>query len=104
MDVPYVFLTHVHADHDGGLLEKLLSGRRTTASDVVYRSLLEKMRLITGHDVESRGSCAMSPRNPGQPTVIDLIGESARIDTRWNLHPIPTNGFKLRGGDGLSDT
>ncbi|MCI0635833.1 MAG: MBL fold metallo-hydrolase, partial [Actinobacteria bacterium] len=57
VDVPYVFLTHVHADHDGGLLEKLLSGRRTTviASDVVYRSLLEKMRLITGHDVESRG-------------------------------------------------
>ena len=67
VDVPYVFLTHVHADHDGGLLEKLLSGRRTTviASDVVYRSLLEKMRLITGHDVESRGSCATSPPTRG---------------------------------------
>ena len=67
MDVPYVFLTHVHADHDGGLLEKLLSGRRTTviASDVVYRSLLEKMRLITGHDVESRGLLRHVPANPG---------------------------------------
>ena len=101
VDVPYVFLTHVHADHDGGLLEKLLSGRRTTviASDVVYRSLLEKMRLITGHDVESRGLVRHVPANPGQPTVIDLIGESVRIDTRWNFHPIPTNGFKLRVGD-----
>ena len=100
VDIPYVFLTHVHADHDGGLLEKLLSGRRTTviASDVVYRSLLEKMRLITGHDVERRGLVRHVPANPGQPTVIELIGEPVRIDTRWNFHPIPTNGFKLRVG------
>jgi CRP-like cAMP-binding protein len=100
VDVPYVFLTHVHADHDGGLLEKLLSGRRTTviASDVVYRSLLEKMRLITGHDVESRGLLRHVPGNPGQPTLIDLLGEPVRIDTRWNFHTIPTNGFKLSVG------
>ena len=97
VDVPYVFLTHVHADHDGGLLEKLLSGRRTTviASAVVYRSLVEKMRLITGHDVEGQGLVRHVPANPGSPTVIELGGESVRIDTRWNLHPIPTNGFKL---------
>jgi CRP-like cAMP-binding protein len=100
VDVPYVFLTHVHADHDGGLLEKLLSGRRTTvlASDVVYRSLLEKMRLISGHDVESRGLIRHIPANPGQPTIIDLIGEPVRIDTRWNFHPIPTNGFRVSVG------
>jgi CRP-like cAMP-binding protein len=100
VDVPYVFLTHVHADHDGGVLEKLLSGRRTTviASDVVYRSLLEKMRLITGHDVESRGLVRHVAANPGQPTMIELLGEPVRIDTRWNLHPIPTNGFKLSVG------
>jgi CRP-like cAMP-binding protein len=97
VDVPYVFLTHVHADHDGGLLEKLLGGRRTTviASDVVYRLLLEKMRLITGHDVQGRGLVRHVPANPGHETVIDLLGEPVRIDTRWNFHPIPTNGFKL---------
>jgi CRP-like cAMP-binding protein len=101
VDVPYVLLTHVHADHDGGLLEKLLSGRRTAviASDVVYRSLLEKMRLITGYDVESRGLVRHVSANPGQPTVIEVIGEPLRIDTRWNFHPIPTNGFKLRVDD-----
>src|SRR5262249_29162186 len=35
VDVPYVFLTHVHSDHDGGLIAKLISGSRTTviASD-----------------------------------------------------------------------
>ena len=101
VDVPYVFLTHVHADHDGGLLEKLLSGRRTTviASDVVYRTFLEKMRLITGHDVESRGLLRHVPANPGRPSHIDLLGEPVRIDTRWNFHPIPTNGFKLTVAD-----
>jgi CRP-like cAMP-binding protein len=100
VDVPYVFLTHVHADHDGGLLEKLLEGRRTTviASDVVYRLLVEKMQLITGHDVAARGFLRHVPANPGQPTVIDVLGESARIDTRWNFHPIPTNGFTLTVG------
>jgi CRP-like cAMP-binding protein/glyoxylase-like metal-dependent hydrolase (beta-lactamase superfamily II) len=101
VDVPYVLLTHLHADHDGGLLEKLLSGRRTTviASDVVYRSLVEKMRLITGHDVAARGLLRHVPANPGQPTVIELVGDSVRIDTRWNLHPIPTNGFTLTVGE-----
>jgi CRP-like cAMP-binding protein len=97
VDVPYVFLTHVHADHDGGLLEKLLSGRRTTviASAVVYRSLVEKMRLITGHDVEGWGLVRHVPADPGSPAVIEVAGEAVRIDTRWNFHPIPTNGFKL---------
>ncbi len=100
LDIPYVFLTHVHADHDGGLLEKLLSGRRTTviASDVVYRALVEKMRLITGHDVESRGLVRHIPANPGRPASIEVTGQLARIETRWNFHPIPTNGFKLSVG------
>ena len=100
VDVPYVFLTHVHADHDGGLLEKLLSGRRTTviASDVVYRALVEKMRLITGHDVECRGLVRHVPANPGRPVSIEVTGQPARIETRWNFHPIPTNGFKLSVG------
>ena len=100
VDIPYVFLTHVHADHDGGLLEKLLSGRRTTviASDVVYRSLIEKMRLITGYDVEAHGLVRHVAANPGQATLFELMGDSVRIDTRWNFHPIPTNGFKLSVG------
>jgi CRP-like cAMP-binding protein len=100
LDIPYAFLTHVHADHDGGLLEKLLSGRRTTviASDVVYRMFVEKMRLVTGHDVGERGLVRHIPANPGAPVVIEVAGERARIETRWNLHPIPTNGFRLSVG------
>jgi CRP-like cAMP-binding protein len=101
VDVPYVFLTHVHADHDGGLLEKLLNGRRTTviASDVVFRQFVEKAQLITGHAFEGEGLVKHVAVNPGTVVRIKLAGETVGIDTRWNFHPIPTNGFTLRCGD-----
>ncbi|MBI3329333.1 MAG: MBL fold metallo-hydrolase, partial [Nitrospinae bacterium] len=100
VDIPYVFLTHVHADHDGGLLEKLLSGRRTTviASDVVFRAFVEKARLITGHDVEREGLITHVSANPGARVHMEIGGEEATLETRWNLHPIPTNGFKIGVG------
>ena len=100
-DLPFVFLTHVHADHDGGLIELILTGGRTTliASDVVFRTFVEKARLLTGHDVEREGLVTHVRANPGRPTVIEVGGERARIDTRWNLHPIPTNGFRITVGD-----
>ena len=96
-DVPYVFLTHVHSDHDGGLIAKLISGSRTAvlASDPVFRAFVEKAQLITGHDVEGEGLVAHIPANPGRPVQLEIAGEIVDIETRWNLHPIPTNGFKL---------
>jgi CRP-like cAMP-binding protein len=101
VDVPYVFLTHVHSDHDGGLIAKLISGSRTTviASDPVFRAFVEKAQLITGHDFEREGLVEHIPANPGSPALIEIAGEPVRIQTRWNLHPIPTNGFKLTFAD-----
>ena len=100
LDVPYVFLTHVHADHDGGLIEKLLDGRRTTviASDAVFHMFTEKTRLITGHGFEREGLVKHAAANPGHPVRIELAGETVTIETRWNLHPIPTNGFRITCG------
>jgi CRP-like cAMP-binding protein len=96
-DVPYVFLTHAHADHDGGLIEKLLGGSRATviASDPVFRIFTEKARLITGHDFEREGLVRHLAANPGRPVRIEVAGEVAELQTRWNLHPIPTNGFRI---------
>jgi CRP-like cAMP-binding protein len=97
VDVPYVFLTHVHSDHDGGLIAKLISGSRTSviASDPVFRAFMEKAQLITGHDFEREGLVEHIPANPGVPTQVEIGGEHAQIETRWNLHPIPTNGFTI---------
>ena len=96
-DLLYVFLTHIHADHDGGLIEKLLSGSRTTiiAADVVFRSFVQKAQLVTGHDFQQENLVAHIPANPGRPVVIEVAGEKIELETRWNLHPIPTHGFKL---------
>src|SRR5262245_31606233 len=76
-DVPYVFLTHVHADHDGGLVEKLVGGSQTRviASDPVFRAFLEKARLLTGHDFEHEGLVTHISANPGHPVRIEVTGE-----------------------------
>jgi CRP-like cAMP-binding protein len=97
MDVPYVLLTHVHADHDGGLIEKLLSGSQTTviASDPVFRAFVEKARLVTGHDFQQEGLVKHVPANPENRVRVAMAGEFAQIESRWNFHPIPTNGFKV---------
>jgi len=97
VDVPFVFLTHIHSDHDGGLIEKLLSGSRTTviASDPVFRAFAEKAQLVTGHDFGREGLVEHIAANPGEPTRITVAREVVTIETRWNLHPIPTNGFKV---------
>src|SRR5262249_56256476 len=36
--------------------------------------------------------------NPGHRVRIELAADYAELETRWNLHPIPTNGFKLTFG------
>src|SRR5215471_18602375 len=99
-DVPYVFLTHIHADHDAGLVEKLMSGSQTRviASDPVFHAFIEKARLVTGRDFEREGLVRHVAANPGRRVRIEVAGEVAHLDTRWNLHPIPTNGFRLTFG------
>ena len=97
VDVPYVFLTHIHSDHDGGLIAKLLSGNRTTiiASDVVFRLFIAKARLVTGHDFQHERLVEHIAANPGRTVWLDIAGARVALRTRWNFHPIPTNGFTL---------
>ena len=99
-DLLYVFLTHVHADHDGGLIEKLLSDSRTTiiASEVVFQLFVKKAQFVTGHDFEQEGLVQHVAANPGVPVRLEVAGEHITLETRWNLHPIPTNGFKMTVG------
>ncbi|MCH8156213.1 MAG: cyclic nucleotide-binding domain-containing protein [Nitrospinae bacterium] len=48
-DIVYMFLTHVHSDHDSGLAEKILSGQRTKviSTRIIFESFLRKLEAIT---------------------------------------------------------
>ena len=48
-DVRHVFLTHVHSDHDAGVLENLLEKRKTNilTSRIIYESFLRKSQALT---------------------------------------------------------
>ena len=48
-DVNHVFLTHVHSDHDAGVLENLLDKRKTSVltSRVIYESFIRKSQALT---------------------------------------------------------
>ena len=65
------------------------------ASDPVFRAFTEKAHLITGHNFEREGLIQHIRANPGAPVPIEIGGETVVLESRWNLHPIPTNGFKL---------
>src|SRR4030095_8926976 len=65
------------------------------ASDPVFRAFVEKARLVTGHDFERERLVTHISANPRHRVRIEVGGELALLEPRWNLHPIPTNGFKL---------
>jgi len=48
-DVRHVFLTHVHSDHDAGVLENLLEKRKTNliTSRIIFESFLRKSQALT---------------------------------------------------------
>jgi CRP-like cAMP-binding protein len=81
-------------------VEKLVSGSptRVIASDPVFRAFVEKARLLTGRDFEAERLVTHISANPGHRVRIELAADYAELETRWNLHPIPTNGFKLTFG------
>ena len=48
-DISYIILSHVHSDHDSGLIEKILSGQRIQliTTRIIFESFLRKMEGIS---------------------------------------------------------
>lgn len=92
LDVPDVLLTHVHGDHDAGLLEYILSGRkiRLFTSRVIYESFLRKARAITGQSFDNMVEFVELKAH-----VKHLYQDEFGITTRNNFHSIPTIGFLI---------
>jgi hypothetical protein len=65
---------------------------------VVFRAFIEKVALVTGYAFAEEGLVEHVAANPRRPVILKLSGEVVTLETRWNLHPIPTNSFKIGHG------
>ncbi|GMU55371.1 MAG: hypothetical protein AMXMBFR33_45170 [Candidatus Xenobia bacterium] len=89
-----VVLTHCHADHDSGTMQKLLEeGRvRLHSTETVMQSFLTKYSALTGLTRGELSSLfAFRPVIIGQPFRI----AGAMFTFHYTFHPIPTLGFKV---------
>lgn len=94
-----LILTHCHADHDSGTLQKVLEeGRiRIHTTETVMRSFVTKYAtLIRITPQDFRALFEFVPLTIGARTTI----AGARFRFRYTLHPIPTLGFdaEFEGG------
>jgi CRP-like cAMP-binding protein len=90
-----IVLTHCHADHDSGTLQKILQEGRVTihTTPTVLNSFVSKYRSITNlTGRQFRQLFDYRPIPVGQPVNIG----GADFTFKYMLHPIPTLGFSMR--------
>lgn len=103
-DVRHVFLSHLHADHDAGILEMIMMGERIylLTSQPIFDSFLRKAEALTRFTGDSINDFVyFVDIDKGKEVPIPGI-KRAYITFDYSLHCIPTGRFKLRykGGDG----
>lgn len=87
-----LILTHCHADHDSGTLQKILEeGRiRVHSTETVMASFVAKYTALTGLTAHQfRQLFEFRPLRVSAPVTI----AGGRFNFRYTLHPIPTLGF-----------
>jgi CRP-like cAMP-binding protein/ribonuclease BN (tRNA processing enzyme) len=91
VDVPSVFLTHCHADHDAGMIRAVIHQRRIRlmTSRVVFESFLRKAKALTGSDI--RQHVDYVEINPGETLTLG----HATIVVSAAFHSIPTIRFEV---------
>ena len=89
-----IILTHCHADHDAGTLQKILEEGKITVytTSTVMQSFLRKYTALTGVTADY-----LSQLFEYQSVLIDepLFIHSARFCFFYSLHSIPTIGFRV---------
>ncbi len=93
-----IILTHCHADHDAGTLQKILEEGKITiySTKTVMRSFLKKYSSLTGEPVSNLIRLFdFRPVYIGKPVFM----HGARFNFFYTLHSIPTIGFTLKFQD-----
>ncbi len=97
-DITHIFLTHLHADHDAGVLEKIMLGRKMNflTSDLIFDSFLRKAEALTRFDKERiKEFVQFTNVDTGKEIRIPGI-EGASIIFDYAFHSIPTGRFRLK--------
>ncbi len=100
-DIKYVFLTHVHSDHDDGLLEEILSGKIITliTSRLVFNSFIRKVKAVTGWDEERIQKLILFKEiKEGEKLKLN---DKTYIEINYGFHSIPTCRFVITYTDSL---
>lgn len=96
-DIKYIFLTHVHSDHDAGLVEKILQGERIKiiSTRMIFDSFLRKVEAITCFPTDVIESFVdFLEVEPNKK--IRLPGfQYSYFTFDYSLHSIPTGRFVL---------
>ncbi len=96
-DVSCIFLTHVHSDHDVGLLERILSERKTQiiSTRIIFESFLRKLEAVSGM------SCGFFEQfidfievEAQKPKLLPGF-KSTYFTFDYSFHSIPTGRFRL---------
>ena len=96
-DISYIILSHVHSDHDSGLIEKILSGQRVKliTTRIIFESFLRKVQGISRFPKEVIEE------------FVDLLEVEAGEEIKlpgfkytyllfdYSLHSIPAGRFKV---------
>ncbi len=93
-----VILTHCHADHDAGTLQKILEEGRINVytTRTIMGSFLRKYGALAGVSEEYLQKLFhFHPVRIGEPVFIHC----GRFEFQYSLHSIPTVGFRLSYGD-----
>ncbi len=103
-DVSHVCLSHVHSDHDGGILEKLLQGEKVTllSSRPIFESWLRKAEALTClRRTNIREFVRFVELRPGRATLIPGFARTW-VEFDYSFHSIPAGRFVFRylGRDG----
>ena len=96
-DISYIILSHVHSDHDSGLIEKILSGQRVKliTTRIIFESFLRKVQGISRFPKEViEGFVDLLEVEAGNE--IKLPGfENTYLLFDYSLHSIPAGRFKV---------
>jgi CRP-like cAMP-binding protein len=93
-----IILTHCHADHDAGTLQKILEEGKVTVytTKTVMRSFLKKYSSLTNEPVTYLARLFnFHPIYIGKPVFV----HGGEFNFRYMLHSIPTIGFTLKFQD-----